>query len=276
MARGSVSLERPIVVGIVNITPDSFSDEGRFFAPEAAVDRATELLDSGADMLDLGGESTRPGRPMPVPADEEWRRVEPVLTALAGRHPTVPISVDTVKGEVARRALEAGAWAINDVSGLRLDPSIADACAAHGAGVILMHSRGSTSTMATYDHATYHDLLGEVRDELEESVAVAEARGVPRPAIVLDPGLGFAKHPDQNYRLLHRLPTLAALGLPLMIGPSRKRFLGRVSGGPPPGRDAATAVVCAMAYLLGAALFRVHAARPTAEALALAHAIRTA
>jgi dihydropteroate synthase len=275
MTRGAMPLEQPVVVGILNITPNSFSDGGRFLDPAAALQQATLLLEQGADMLDLGAESTRPGRPEPVAPAEEWRRLEPVLRGLAERDPGVPLSVDTVKAETASRALAAGAWAVNDVSGLRLDPEIADVCAEHGAGLVLMHSRGSLSELAGYNHASYGRVVDEVVRELERALEVAGNRGVGAVRVVLDPGLGFAKRPDHNYEVLRDLPALVALGHPVMVGPSRKRFLGAVTGRDAPDRDAATATACAAAYLGGASLFRVHAVAPVREALAIAHAIRS-
>ena len=182
---------------------------------------------------------------------------------------TRPLSFTTLP------APPAGAWAINDVSGLRLDPEIADVCAEHGAGLVLMHSRGSLSEMASYDHASYGRVVHEVVRELEQAVEVAGSRGVGADRVVLDPGLGFAKRPEHNYEMLRDLPALAALGHPVMVGPSRKRFLGAVAGRDVPHRDAATATACAAAYLGGASLFRVHAVAPVREALAIAHAIRS-
>ncbi|MBI2615382.1 MAG: dihydropteroate synthase [Gemmatimonadetes bacterium] len=274
MRRGVVSLEQPVVVGILNVTPDSFSDGGRHLEPDRALAHAEALVADGAAMLDLGAESTGPGSRGPVPAEEEWRRLEPVLTGVVLRFPQVPVSVDTVKAATARRALEVGAWAINDVSALRLDLGVADACAAHGAGLILMHSRGAVRTMATYQHATYQDVTAEVSRELQAAVTLAEQRGVPRGRIVLDPGLGFSKTPEQSYQVLGGLPALARLGLPVMIGPSRKRFLGAATGRDVAERDVATAAACAIGWLLGARLFRVHAVAPTRDALAVAHAAR--
>ncbi len=274
MARGVLQLDQPLVVGILNVTPDSFSDGGRFLDPRAALCRAQEMIDEGAHMLDLGAESTRPGRPEPVPATEEWRRLEPVLDGIAVRFPEVPLSVDTVKAGTAQRALEHGAWAINDVSALRFDPEIAHVCAANGAGLILMHSRGTFSEMATYDHAHYDDVAAETAGELEKAVARAHEAGVRPESIVLDPGLGFAKTPDQNFEVLHRLPALTALGHPVMVGPSRKRFLRKPDEQSPEGRDDATASVCVAAYMLGAHLFRVHAVSKTRNALDVARSVR--
>jgi dihydropteroate synthase len=270
MRRGLVPLEHPAVVGIINLTPDSFSDGGKYQEPDQALARAEALVAEGAAMLDLGAESTRPGTAAPVPEEEEWRRLEPALTAVVARFPEVPVSVDTVKSSVARRALDAGAWAINDVSGLRLDPAIADACAAAGAGLILMHSRGDVSTMATYQHARYGDVAAEVAEELRAAVVLAEGRGVPRDRIVLDPGLGFAKTPEQSYQALRGVPSLVGMGHAVMIGPSRKRFLGAATGRDVNGREVATAAACALGWVLGARLFRVHEVGPTRDALAVA------
>lgn len=273
MSRGFLSLDRPLIVGILNVTPDSFSDAGKHLHPAAALDHAERMLRDGADMLDVGAESTRPGRPKPITASEEWRRLGPVLEGLTERHPGVPISVDTVRSVTAKRAMAAGAWAINDVSGLRLDPEIADVCAELGAGLVLMHSRGSVTNMATYDNAEYRDVVPEVMRELEESVGKADARGVPRDRIVLDPGLGFAKTPEQTLAAISGIPALAALGFPVMVGPSRKRFLGALIGAPVDDRDRATAAACVAAYFRGATLFRVHNVAAAREALDVAHAI---
>ena len=275
-ARGSIALDRPLVMGILNVTPDSFSDGGRWLEPAAAVAHAAQMVDEGADLLDVGAESTRPGRPAPVPADEEWRRLAPVLDYVVRRFPSIPISVDTVKAETARRALAAGAWVINDVTGLRRDPATADACAESGAGLIVMHSRGELAEMATYTYAIYADLVGEVTGELAGMVRTAEGRGVAADAIAVDPGFGFAKQPEHNLRLLDRLAALRALGYPIVVGPSRKRFLGVVTGREAAERDAATAAACVMAYERGAHVFRVHAVAPTSDALRVAHAARTA
>ncbi|GBD33557.1 Dihydropteroate synthase [bacterium HR33] len=275
VGRGSIPLDPPVVVGILNVTPDSFSDGGAYLDPSAALRQAERLLEAGAGMIDVGAESTRPGA-VPVPEEEEWRRLEPVLHALAERYPSVPVSVDTVKASTARRALEAGAWVINDVSGLRLDPRIADVCAEYGAGLVLMHSRGGVGEMASYRYAEYADLEREVVGELDLAIKAAEERGVPRARIVVDPGLGFSKTPEQSLRILRRIDALAVLGCPIMVGPSRKRFLGAVTGKEVGQRDLATAAACVLAYWLGASLFRVHSVEPTLEALAVARAVRRA
>ncbi len=274
-ARGSVSLERPVILGILNVTPDSFSDGGRFSSLDDAVAQADRLLADGAGLLDVGGESTRPGTPDPVPEDEELRRVIPVIEALVRRHPGLLLSVDTVKARVARTAIEAGAAVINDVSAFRLDPAMAATAAELGAGVVLMHSRGTTSTMATLDHAEYEgDVVSVVRRELADAASKAVSAGIPDDNIVLDPGLGFAKTAEHNLVITDRLAELVALGRPVMVGPSRKRFLGSVTGREVAERDMATAAACVVAYERGATLFRVHNVALTRDALAVAHAVR--
>ncbi len=273
-ARGPVRLDRPVIIGILNVTPDSFSDGGRFTSPDAALHEADRLLEAGASALDIGGESTRPGRVEVVPADLERQRVVPVIEAIAARHPALVLSVDTVKSEVAAAALEAGAAVVNDVGAFRLDPAMANTAARARAGAILMHSRGALLEIASYEHADYGgDVAGVVLSELRAAVAAAIAAGVAPEAIVVDPGFGFSKTVDQNLALLDQLEVLAALGRPVLVGPSRKRFLGVVTGQPVTARDRATAAACALAYERGARLFRVHAVAAAREALAVAHAM---
>ena len=273
-ARGAVPLDRPVILGILNVTPDSFSDGGRYAGPDTALAHADSLLKDGAMVIDVGGESTRPGRAELVPAPEELRRVVPVIEALVRRHPDLLISVDTVKSEVARAALDAGAAIVNDVSAFRLDPAMAKVAAGSGAGVILMHSRGGLLQIASYDHADYSgDVVGGVIAELRESLSTAAAAGIETAAIVLDPGLGFSKTVEQSVELFDQLEALQALGRPVLVGPSRKRFLGAVTGLPVEERDRATAAACALAWERGARLFRVHAVAAAREALALAHAL---
>jgi dihydropteroate synthase len=275
-ARGPVPLERPVMMGILNLTPDSFSDGGRYATPEAAISRAERLVEDGAAIIDLGGESTRPGRPEPVPVDEELRRVIPVVESLTERHPDLMLSVDTVKAPVAKSALEAGAAIVNDVSALRMDPDMAGVVADGKAGVILMHSRGTVSDMATYDHAHYgEDVVGTVLEELGEALERAAKAGIAMERIVVDPGFGFAKNEDHNLRLLDQLSALKILGRPILVGPSRKRFLGAVTGREVGQRDIATAAACALAYERGARLFRVHKPSITRDALQVAHAMDT-
>ncbi len=272
-ARGPVALDRPVLMGILNVTPDSFSDGGRYQDLDAALAQADALLEAGADLVDIGGESTRPGRSEIVPADTELDRVVPVVEALARRHSKLLITVDTVKAAVARAALEAGAAAINDVSALRLDPAMGPAVAAARAGLVLMHSRGSLLEIASYAQATYADLLGEVLAELRTAVTAAGAAGVPVEAIAVDPGFGFSKTVEQNILLLDQLESLHALGRPVLVGPSRKRFLGAVTGQPVEARDRATAVACALAWERGARIFRVHDVAAARDALTFASAL---
>jgi dihydropteroate synthase len=276
-ARGAIPLDRPAILGILNVTPDSFSDGGRFTRTDAAVAHAETLMADGATVIDIGGESTRPGRTESVPAAEELGRVVPVIGALARSHPDLVISVDTVKSEVARAALDAGAAIVNDVSAFRLDPAMVGVAAASGAGVILMHSRGDLLEIASYTHADYAgDVVGGVMAELQESLSAATAAGIEADAIVVDPGLGFSKTPEQSVELFDQLAALQALGRPVLVGPSRKRFLGAVTGLPVEERDRATATACALAWERGARLFRVHAVAAAREALALAHALEGA
>jgi dihydropteroate synthase len=256
-------------MGILNITPDSFSDGGELPGPPEAVDRAATLVEEGAEILDVGGESTRPGASAVAPA-EEMERVAPVLEALAARF-DVALSVDTRNAAVAREALGAGAHIVNDVSGLSHDPSMATVVAESRAGLVLMHMRGVPSTML--DHATYEDLEGEVVAELRQAVRRAREGGVERSRIVVDPGLGFAKNTLQNLRLLRNLGRLGELGFPLLVGPSRKRFLGELLGVPPRERVAGTVAASVMAYLEGARIFRVHDVGPVRQALTVAHAV---
>jgi dihydropteroate synthase len=273
-ARGALPLDRPVIVGILNVTPDSFSDGGRHTDPSAAVAHAESLLRDGATVIDVGGESTRPGRTEGVSQDEELARVVPVIAALAREHSDLVISIDTVKSAVARAALDAGATVVNDVTGFRLDPAMATVTAAAGAGAILMHSRGGLLEIASYDRADYAgDVVGGVLAELRASLSAATAAGVSLEAIVLDPGLGFSKTVEQSVQLFDQLAAFQALGRPLLVGPSRKRFLGAITGLPVEERDRATAAACALAWERGARLFRVHAVAAAREALAVAHAL---
>lgn len=269
--------DRVTIVGVLNTTPDSFSDGGRFVGEggqvnvEAVIGEAAELVRDGAHVLDVGGESTRPGA-RPVPVDEEIARTVPVVGALAKRF-DVAISIDTRKSEVAEAALSAGAIIVNDVSALRFDPALAEVAASAGAGVWLCHSRGSPDTMQADPH--YDDVLAEVAAELEESVAAAEAAGVPRERLAVDPGIGFGKRLEDNLALLGRPGQLSArLGLPVLVGPSRKSFLGTLSGVPPEQRDDATAAACAVAVFAGADAVRVHDVKGAARAVEVARALR--
>jgi len=265
---GGLTLDHPVLIGIVNVTPDSFSDGGRFATLDRAVAQAERLVGDGCELLDVGGESTRPGA-APVPVKEEIGRVAPVIEQLV-RRGLGPVSVDTRKAAVARAALAAGAAVVNDVSGLAFDPELARVVAEGGAGVIVMHMRGTPDTMDSL--AVYRQVAADVAAELGAAAGRAEAGGVPPERIVVDPGFGFAKTPEQNFRLLDELATVVALGYPVAVGPSRKRFLGAATGRPVEDRDRATAVACALAWERGARLFRVHDAALAREALRVAGA----
>jgi dihydropteroate synthase len=266
-----VDLGRPLVMGIVNVTPDSFSDGGRNFDPAIAVASALRLVEDKADVLDVGGESTRPGSEA-VSSEEELRRVLPVIEALAGRV-QVPISIDTTKAEVVDRAAAAGATIANDISGLRFEPELADVVRRRGLGLVLMHSRGRPKDMQEAPH--YDDTVGEVIGELERALERATARGVPREAVLIDPGIGFAKRPEDNLALLAAVPRLRAeLGRPVLVGPSRKAFLGVVTGAPVQRRLPGTLAAVAVAVYCGADMVRVHDVAEARQAVDVAAAIR--
>jgi dihydropteroate synthase len=261
-----VRFPRPSLMGIVNATPDSFSDGGAYAEPDAAVRRVHELLADGAAIVDLGGESTRPGSD-PVTADEELRRVVPVLERLGG---AAPISIDTSKAEVARRALALGALMVNDVTALRGDPALADVVAEAGCLVCLMHMQGTPKTMQLAPR--YDDVVAEVTAFLEERIAFCVAAGIPEERIVLDPGVGFGKLHEHNLALVRGLHSIVALGRPVLVGLSRKSLLGRLLGGDAPirGTDAASVGAAAYALAQGATLFRVHDVAFHRDALAVA------
>jgi len=251
----------------VNVTPDSFSDGGRYGTADAAAAHGEQLAAHGARILDVGGESTRPGAGV-VPAAAEQARVVPVVRELVRRG--LPVSVDTRKAVVAAAALAAGAVIVNDVSGLAFDPAMGETVARSQAALVLMHMRGTPDTMDTL--ATYRHVAAEVAAELGAAAERAEAAGVARERIALDPGFGFAKTPEHNFRLLDELATIVALGYPVVVGPSRKRFLGAATGRPVEDRDRATATACALAWERGARLFRVHDVALAREALSVARA----
>lgn len=264
--------DRPLVMGILNVTPDSFYDGGTHFAPRDAVQRGLRMADRGADLVDVGGESTRPGA-RPVGAGEEWARIGPVVEGLAVEG-SVPVSVDTTRSEVARRALDAGASVLNDVSGLRFDPALADLAAAHGAGLVLMHMRGTPRTMQ--DDTEYDDLVGEIRGFLDGAVARAEERGCRPEQLVVDPGIGFGKSARGSLEVIARLDELAPLDRPILVGPSRKSFIGDTLGLPADERLEGTLAACVAALERGARIFRVHDVREARRALDLAAAVRDA
>jgi dihydropteroate synthase len=262
-----------LVMGVLNVTPDSFSDGGESIDPARAVDRAFALEAEGADILDLGGESTRPGA-APVDARDEWQRLQPVLTTLAGRL-RIPISIDTYRAETAERALSAGAVIVNDISGLEYDPRLGAVVAAHGAALVLMHTRGRSREM--YLEAHYDDVVQDVARELEQRVDHAVALGIPRDRIVIDPGFGFAKKAIHSMTALARLDAFSALGRPVLSGPSRKSFLTLATGARRPSdRDWSTAAAVTASVLAGAHIVRVHRVAGMIDVVRVADAIRVA
>jgi len=260
---------RPLIMGIVNVTPDSFFDGGRFLDPEAAVAHALRLVQEGADLLDIGAESTRPGS-VPVEEAEERRRLIPVVAAVA-KAVSVPISVDTSKAVVAKAAIDAGAVIVNDVTALRGDPAMVDLIAMSGAGVVLMHMQGTPQTMQLAPR--YHDVVEEVGDFLAEQVRFAMERGVTKGQIMLDPGIGFGKTLAHNLDLLAQLRTFTKLGLPLLVGPSRKAFIGQLVEHSMQDRAWGTAGVIALAVEQGANVLRVHDVAAMKDVVRVAAAI---
>jgi dihydropteroate synthase len=262
----------PVLVGVLNVTPDSFSDGGEFFDLGKAASRAAAMLDEGAEIIDVGGESTRPGSD-PVPQEEEVRRVVPVIQKILAERPDAIVSIDTYRAATAEAALEAGARIVNDVTALRGDPRMAAVAADAGCPLILMHMLGEPKTMQR--DPRYDDVVREVRDFLAGRAGHAIAAGVEPENIILDPGIGFGKTLEHNLALLRRLDSLVELGFPVLFGASRKRFIGRITG-VEDARDRVSGTMAAnvLAYERGATFFRVHDVRPNREALAIAEAVR--
>ena len=263
---------RPLVMGILNVTPDSFAEASPRTDPLAAVEHAVRMEEEGADIIDVGGESTRPGAD-PLPAAEEAARVLPVLRLLRGRV-RVPISIDTYKAEIAEAAIAEGAAIVNDVSGLLYEPALAGVVARTGAALVLMHTRGRSKAM--YQEAGYDDVVGDVMRELGERLRAAIDAGVAREQVIVDPGIGFAKRAADSYGVLARLPELATgLGRPILAGPSRKSFMqGALGTRPAPGRDWGTAAAVTAAVLAGAHIVRVHAVAEMVQVVRVAEEIR--
>jgi len=272
--------ERTLIMGVLNITPDSFSDGGKFLTPNKALDHANQMIDEGADIIDVGGESTRPGSEGPVSAEDEITRVVPVIEALA-KHSRVPISVDTTKSEVATAALAAGAAIVNDISALRFDFYVADAVARADAGLVLMHSRGTPATMHRLPPVA--DIMEEVTSSLRASIKMAMRRGVKQEAIVVDPGIGFGKSQEQNLELVAKLGKIIAAfpDLPVLVGTSRKSFIGRVlstdnlNTAPADERLHGTMATVTAAILAGAHIVRVHDVKAAVETVRVADALRS-
>jgi dihydropteroate synthase len=266
--------QRALVMGILNVTPDSFAERTRRGGVADAIEAAMQIERDGADILDIGGESTRPGA-VPVPADVEQARVVPVIESLASRL-RIPISIDTYKADVAAAALAAGACMVNDIGGLRFDPGLAAVVASAGVPIILMHTRGTPRTM--HDRAHFDDVIAEVVRELGNSIEAAERAGIARERVIVDPGIGFAKRSEHSYGVLARVDEIAAaLTRPLLIGPSRKSFMREALGDRPAAeRDWGTAAAVTAAVLGGAHIVRVHAVREMVQVVRVADAIRNA
>ncbi|MGI9952431.1 dihydropteroate synthase [Moorellaceae bacterium AZ2] len=241
-------------MGILNVTPDSFSDGGLYFDPERAVARAREMVAAGADIIDIGGESTRPGAD-PLPLEEELRRVVPVVDRLA-KELTVPLSVDTYKAEVARAALEHGATIINDISGLRADPEMARVVARFGCPVVIMHIKGTPKNMQ--ENPTYEDVIGEIKEYLRQGIEMATEAGLPREKVIVDPGIGFGKNLEHNLKILQQLEEFKDLGQPILVGTSRKSFIGKILNLTAKERIWGTAATVALSIAHGADIVRVH------------------
>jgi len=264
---------RPLIMGVLNVTPDSFADHGRYFEHADALPQARDLVAAGADILDIGGESTRPFAD-PVTLEEELRRVLPVIEALAPDIP-VPISIDTYKAPVARAALEAGATLINDISALRFDPDMAPLAAELQAPVVLMHMQGTPRDMQRHPH--YHNLLGEIRDFFRERLDFAASQGLSPELLVLDPGIGFGKTWQHNLEILNHLDVFLDLGCPLLVGPSRKAFIGHILDLPAgEERDIGTLAALAIAVTRGVRILRTHNVAYARQFLAVLEAIRAA
>jgi dihydropteroate synthase len=264
---------RTLVMGILNVTPDSFADGGLHFDTDRAVDAALRMVDDGADIVDVGGESTRPGAEA-LPAEDELRRVIPVIERLAARV-TIPISIDTYKARVARDAVAAGASIVNDISGLQYDPELGTAVAGSGAAIVLMHTRGRSSGM--YDLALYHNAPAEVAAELRVAIARATAAGIAFESVIVDPGIGFAKKPEHSAAVLAHLDTLQALDRPILSGPSRKSFLKAALGERRADeREWGTAAVVAASILLGAHIVRVHGVKAMVDVARATDLVRNA
>jgi dihydropteroate synthase len=264
--------ERTLVVGILNVTPDSFSDGGRFLDRATAVAHATRMVEDGADILDVGGESTRPGS-TPVSADEELERVHPVIQRLAELHPAVPISIDTRKANVAAEALDAGATIVNDVSG-GADPAMFDVVRDREAAVVLMHMRGDPTTMQEAPH--YDDVVGEVHEYLRQRIEAAELAGIDPERIAIDPGIGFGKNLDHNLELMHGVDALLDLGRPVLVGPSRKKFIGTILDLPVEERVEGTVGAVVWMVARGAHLVRVHDVKEVVRAIRVSDSIARA
>jgi len=263
--------EKTCIMGILNVTPDSFSDGGRYFNETSAINKALEMIEDGADIIDIGGESTRPGSE-PVPVEEELRRILPVIKAIAGKI-KIPVSIDTYKSEIAKRALDAGASMVNDISGLRFDPEMAKVVSDYKVPVVIMHIKGTPKIM---QHKPVYDaLIPEILEYLRESITIAGEAWISDNIIMIDPGLGFGKTFEHNLEILHNLHKFTLLGKPILIGPSRKAFIGKILGDvPPEERLEGTAAAVAISIMNGANIIRVHDVKEMAKVARVADAIK--
>lgn len=268
---GDIDMRRhTVVMGILNVTPDSFSDGGRYFDSQKAIGRGLELAEEGADVIDIGGESTRPGA-RPLSAQEEIERVLPVIRGLR-RALSIPLSIDTYKAEVARAVLDAGADVVNDISALRFDPAMVSLIVREKVPVVLMHMQGTPQTMQTSPH--YEDVLRQVKDFLSRRVAFALGAGVAPERIVIDPGIGFGKNLEHNLALLRGIPSLTSVGQPVLVGPSRKTFIGKILNLGPDDRLEGSLAAAVAAVLGGAHMIRMHDVKEAKRAITLADALR--
>jgi len=265
--------QKTLVMGVLNLTPDSFSDGGRFDSPDRAMEHAVGMIEDGADIVDIGAESTRPGQSGNLTDEEEWNRLEPVISQLRREFPRIVISIDTYRGATAERALDAGADVINDIYALRKSPKIAGMCARHNAGLVVMHMQGDPATMQV--NPTYNNVLAEIRDELQAALDTATAAGLPEQNIAIDPGIGFGKTVDHNVEILAGLEYLRLMQRPICIGASRKSFLGHLTGGLGIGdREEATIAVHCAAVMQGATIIRTHNVKAAVRSLGVIDAIR--
>ncbi len=262
--------KRPLIMGILNVTPDSFSDGGLFLSRSKALDRAVQMEEEGADIIDIGGESTRPGS-LSVDLEEECRRVLPVIEGLAGRL-RIPLSIDTTKAALASRAIDAGASIVNDVSGFTYDPEMFPLAAMRRVGLVIMHSKGRPRTMQR--HPRYHNLIGEIHKFLSGQITKASGYRIPRNRIAIDPGIGFGKTVKHNLKIINHLGSLSALGVPVLVGPSRKSFIGEVLNLPPSERLEGTAAAAAISVFQGAHILRVHDISTLVRVVRVADAIK--
>ncbi len=263
--------QKTLIMGILNVTPDSFSDGGTYFSRASAIDRALQMADEGADIIDIGGESTRPGAE-PVSLEEELERTIPVITELAGKL-SIPISIDTYKAEVARRALEAGASIVNDISGLRFDPKMAETIAAYDAAVVIMHIKGTPKDMQVNPH--YDDLFGEIISYLKEGIEMARSSGIDEEGMIIDPGIGFGKRPEHNLLIINQLKRFTVLDKPILMGVSRKSFIGiALDNAPPQERLEGTAAAVALSVYNGAQIVRVHDVKEMVRVVRVVDAIK--